>query len=869
MFTVMFPELLLAAVVSVRPISDAEHAAVQVAAQYLSRGPEAVAEQLAPDSPLAKLPREQQFEEIETRLGPPAGAQWELQTVVPALKDKLAAFTVTYPSGWDDQVIFEMTPVAGAWKIREMRFLAQSSAHAPATAANTPAATPAETPKTFFERFQLRATGPPLALLAAAVSIIAAFSSRNRPVARSLIAVAIIAIALALIPHGTASEATQASVIAPQNDSRLAPLLPFRRALATGQGNADAAYRAIDRRGQRGAVADLWKAHSDLLDTNTTAVRGALEMFNTSSDRPLAAILRARLAFLENDEVAAVLAYEQAVSLGPGRDGLWYETAEALAALGFEDRAKSYFERLARMGSRDADVYYSLATIEAMTAGEHHEAAAEQYLRRAWNMEPVERSALIDTGLFWSLVRRPGIVGLINLSSATEPLVLADKACTRPVILPPDAEARTSGDYLQVEIGPQRLIVPGGAELAPPGTPVVESSEWERAEETRRLADFDALIAIGTNAAAFAQPALRQRIIATADALANRNRWADLVRLTEGLRPTSEHIPPNIFFLRSIGLQRLGVNDEAKQVLTQVAQSKVLQRKRDANAYMQLAELFAAHDLFDAAVRMYDRSVSIRPNPFVDDRVRQIQMNKQLATKYSTHRTARFEIHYPEDVSALSAAQLGNVLERELQRIRKWVPADNFRPVVVNVVWWNDFRSTYTGSDFILGFYNGKITVPFAGIDANHPEVTAILGHELAHAMIAQATSDHAPRWFQEGLAQRIELRQFQENAFNMYDDHKLLPVPLLDAVMQGSPDPEMISAAYIIAQTNVRFIEIKYGRPAVAKIMAAYREGANTNEAIQAATGRSITEYELELREWGRGAKHVFENTAEEMGIR
>ena len=40
----------------VRPISDAERAAVQIAASYLSRGPEAVAEQLASSSPLKKLP---------------------------------------------------------------------------------------------------------------------------------------------------------------------------------------------------------------------------------------------------------------------------------------------------------------------------------------------------------------------------------------------------------------------------------------------------------------------------------------------------------------------------------------------------------------------------------------------------------------------------------------------------------------------------------------------------------------------------------------------------------------------------------------------------------------------------------------------
>jgi hypothetical protein len=303
-------------------------------------------------------------------------------------------------------------------------------------------------------------------------------------------------------------------------------------------------------------------------------------------------------------------------------------------------------------------------------------------------------------------------------------------------------------------------------------------------------------------------------------------------------------------------------------VLAQVANSKVLMRKRDASAFTELAELFASHDQFDAAVRMYDRSLAIRPNAFVDDRVRQIQMNKRLATNYSTLKTPHFEIHYPSEVTPVLATQLGDIAESELKRLQRWIPAETFKPVVVNVVWWQDFRSTYTGSDFILGFYNGKITVPFAGISAFNPQVTAILGHELAHAMIAQATADHAPRWFQEGLAQRIELRQFHENAFNMYEDDKLLPLPLLDPVMHGSPDPEMIGAAYIIAQTNVRFIETKYGRAAVTKMIAAYRDGATTDEAIQRACGKTIAEYELDLRQWGRSEKRVFENTPQDLGV-
>jgi hypothetical protein len=179
----------------------------------------------------------------------------------------------------------------------------------------------------------------------------------------------------------------------------------------------------------------------------------------------------------------------------------------------------------------------------------------------------------------------------------------------------------------------------------------------------------------------------------------------------------------------------------------------------------------------------------------------------------------------------------------------------------VNVVWWQEFRSTYTGSDFILGFYNGKITVPFAGVGALVPELVEILAHELAHAMIAHATNDQAPRWFQEGYAQRVQGSRYSPNAFNMYEDDKFLPLALVDPVLSGSPDPEMISAAYIIAQTNIRFVEARYGKTGLRKVMTAFREGATSEEALRAVSGKSMAEFEQDLRQWGRSESNVFEN--------
>src|SRR3954452_20194491 len=62
--------LLTAAALSAepRPISGAEREAVRIAADYLSRGPAAIVDNLAASSPLRKLSRSDQLAEIEARL---------------------------------------------------------------------------------------------------------------------------------------------------------------------------------------------------------------------------------------------------------------------------------------------------------------------------------------------------------------------------------------------------------------------------------------------------------------------------------------------------------------------------------------------------------------------------------------------------------------------------------------------------------------------------------------------------------------------------------------------------------------------------------------------------------------------------------
>ena len=63
-----------------RPLSEVETAAVGLAAEYLSTGSDSWWDNLAPDSPLRALGRDQAAQEIAVRVGGVSEVRWTLQT---------------------------------------------------------------------------------------------------------------------------------------------------------------------------------------------------------------------------------------------------------------------------------------------------------------------------------------------------------------------------------------------------------------------------------------------------------------------------------------------------------------------------------------------------------------------------------------------------------------------------------------------------------------------------------------------------------------------------------------------------------------------------------------------------------------------
>jgi hypothetical protein len=469
---------------------------------------------------------------------------------------------------------------------------------------------------------------------------------------------------------------------------------------------------------------------------------------------------------------------------------------------------------------------------------------------------------MVQASVLYGVLRRDAVRQQFAMHLADEPTIAPQRLAERPLALPTGASARCLGNHLEIDLVGSKLHVPGGALIAPAGTPVLDAGTWDRSETAQAIVRAPALASVAAQSSTYAQPALSRRIVETASALAEHHRWDRVLQLTSGVTASSDLVPADLLMMKAEALKRTGDVVGARALLRDLLGRAALLKRLDSRQLLEAGEMLAALGDNELAIKVMSRAGQLRDMPHLDDRIRQLMMNERLGT-FSTHQTAHFIIRYSsEETGKAGAENLGEIAEAEFLRLQKWIPILDLKPVTINMLSWETFRGTYTGSDHILGFYDGQITAPFAEVGNWPPQIVAILSHELAHAMIAQRTRDQAPRWFQEGFAQRIESVPMARNPFNMYDPEGMLAVALLDDVMIYSPDPAMIGQGYLISHALIRYVEGKWGQAGLEKLLNAFASGSTTEEAIESLGSGTLPEFNRAFVDWGASSREVFENT-------
>ena len=840
--------------VPARPLLDTERQAVQLAVAYLDKGAESWWGALSRRSPLRTLGHDAALREIEVRAGPAEGARWELRTLDASTPAGTAIFSVDFPSGIDELLLLRFVRQEDAWKLDSVRTLAEPSAWNKRLQVDPNAARAPAPGIPFYLQHPLASSvaGLLLALLlvvSGLVFVSGRFLSFTLTLSGSLLGSAAALLFFHLLANPELPQVAKPKPASRESFPHLAALLPLRREMETEDGSKALRAPNLPEGSEASEVARLWIVQRNLRANALEPARRALEAFPTPSTNPWLETLRGRLAFLQKREADAALAYEHALAIGPLHDGILLEAAQIFTLLSFEAPANIYNQKLLKIVSRAAEVHYQLAQVAAT---EHRLPDAEKEFLTGWALRPLAHRELFESSWDWELLHRPAIKALLRLDSPLEPTLNAAEKSKHPLELPAGAAEHLCGRLLRIVLGTAEVSVPGGAELAASELVAEDAGAQDRSEEAEALAQSARFVSRPPSVATLSMPLLRRQIERTCRSLAEHQRWDEVVAITSAFRGRDEQVPSGLVLLRSRALQRTKNSEEARKILTDLAANAAFLKRSSPTLLYEFGEMLVTFDEFDLAMRMIQKGAPRIRMDFLSERLRQVRTQQRLHASYSTSEAAHFHLRYPPERAATFALGASRVLEAERTRLLKWIPGASERPVSVQLLWYDEFRRTYAGGADILGLFDGTVRIPLAGVAEFSAPVVAIMTHELAHAMVADVTEGRAPHWFQEGMAQHVEMRRFRPNYITEYQaQHSLLSLPVVEGVLQSFSDAALMEQAYQESEWVVAFIEARYGLPGIHRLLKAFREGRQSEQAIREALHLSLAELDAAFISW------------------
>lgn len=816
------------------PITEAERAACEIVAEHLARGPAAIAEKLDEKSPLRVLRGAAVLSEIEARVGPREGAAWTLTTTAPAYAAQAAVFHVVFPSGLDEIVVFDMTSRDEKWFVDRVRTLAELGTK-PIVAQSR--ATPIE------NEGSVPSNAPAIpmivwiaALLAPALAIGGAVMRRDLPRASIIILIASLlslggGAFVLLAPHAQSGGAVDLRS-GPVTFIEMRHLAPLRHALATGDIRPSATALSPEQQ----EIAALWRAHASLGRVSAEETKRAIAQAKTFRRSALAVLLQARAAARDANHGSAFGHYRTLRTIEPEHDAFWIEQASVAP-----DDVTA--RRTGPKQTRDAMWHYQQFVDRFLVEDAD---GGRMALQEAWRMRPLSRARVVGSAI-GAFMSDPALALLVNLHTPEDKPVTDLDLGRRPMRTPTGARSTATGMFVRVSAGTGHLDVPGGAAIAPEKTTAITARDFERAERDAAVQAIEA-VSVPTLGSAAAQ----RTVESAAEALAENNRWQRIVELTQSITPNNENISTSLIAWRVQALVRTKQLEEARRLASGAGLRRALQHESDASVLLQIAELVGSTGAYEEAMDLVRKAGSLKNAPDIARYLRKFDVRRMLATSTPVQTTPHFQIHAAQGVPVTIAERIGQLLEAELQRLSPRFGITNFTPVRVNVVGWETFSGDLTGSQHVLGMYDGEITIPFGEVPNFRESIVAILTHELTHAIIAQASNDTAPRWFHEGVARRTELVEQQDNIFQVRPTQEFIALELLDPTMNGSIDPVAVSDAYTLAQTFIRYLEDRHGADSINRLIASFRGGANSEEALQAVMKHSFVSIDRDFRTWG-----------------
>jgi hypothetical protein len=281
------------------------------------------------------------------------------------------------------------------------------------------------------------------------------------------------------------------------------------------------------------------------------------------------------------------------------------------------------------------------------------------------------------------------------------------------------------------------------------------------------------------------------------------------------------------------------------------AQRAVQSAPDSPDAYTMLGYAQFASDHTKDAITSWKHSLSLRPDPAVEQFLAKAQREDTVESDFSQHESSHFVLHYEgHQTSEAFRGQIVEALESDYDDLVRDLgnpPHDN---IVVTLYTEQAFFDVTHAPTWSGAINDGKLRIPVSGLNSMNSELARVLKHELAHSFITQLSGGRCPPWLHEGIAQFLEPKSLGGDGRQLavlFKEQRNIPLNALEGSFMRFSGSEA-SLAYAESLAAVTYINDSYGMSDVQRILQRLSQGNSTEAALRATIHSDYAQFESDL---------------------
>ncbi|HEV2064877.1 MAG TPA: hypothetical protein VGS00_10065 [Thermoanaerobaculia bacterium] len=262
--------------------------------------------------------------------------------------------------------------------------------------------------------------------------------------------------------------------------------------------------------------------------------------------------------------------------------------------------------------------------------------------------------------------------------------------------------------------------------------------------------------------------------------------------------------------------------------------------KAPPEAYAALGEVYDALNRLDDAVLAWEQFQRLGgDDPWILQRIARARQELSVVHGQRLAQAESFVLYADAAIPADAVERVAEHLEKSYQKQSVFFGACLPSSQVVVLYAGRAYFSLVSVPEWVSGVFDGKIRVSVDSDSSVTPLLQAVLSHELAHALIRQASADRAPGWLHEGLAQWLEGRRLTRRDFqSIFAGHRPLAFSELESLFARPQSRADARRHYAQMLGFVEYLIARRGEGAVACLVRGFADGDSADEILRRETG-------------------------------